>query len=72
MADNLVHLRMKTKHDIPPERVLNGALKADLESVVVIGYDADGNEYFAGSQGDMAESLWLVERFKHFLLSQQD
>jgi hypothetical protein len=67
--DNVIVLPVITSHDIPPERVLEGALKADLERVIVMGYDKDGNEYFASSISDGADVVWLAERLKLQLLT---
>lgn len=67
--DNVIVLPVITSHDIPPERVLESALKADLERVVVMGYDKDGNEYFASSIADGSSVVWLAERLKLQLLT---
>lgn len=72
MADNVLILPVITTHDVPAERVLNGALKADLDRVVVMGYDQDGNEYFASSMADGADVVWLAERLKKKLLDMVD
>jgi hypothetical protein len=32
-----------------------------------MGYDQDGNEYFASSCGDIQEVYWLLGRFRKFL-----
>ncbi len=71
MEDNVVVLPVITSLDIPPERVLNGALNADLDRVVVMGYDKEGNEYFASSIADGADVVWLAERMKLKLLTIQ-
>ena len=60
MAD-VVEFGGITKLDIPPERILNGALESNLQSAVVIGFDEDGEFYFASSQADGGEVLWLLE-----------
>lgn len=39
-----------------------------LESVVIIGYDTQGNEYFATNLADGGTVLWLLERCKKDLL----
>ena len=54
--------------DIEPEGVLLGALRNDMRSVVVAGYDCEGKEYFASSHGDAAQILWLLERMRCVLL----
>jgi hypothetical protein len=54
--------------DIPAERVVEAAKEADLESVVVLGYDRDGDEYFASSFAGSPEVIYLMERLKKKLL----
>ena len=41
-----------TRLDLPPERILQMAIEADLEGVIVIGYTKDGEEYAASSYAD--------------------
>jgi hypothetical protein len=67
-VDNVVPLQQITRLNIPPERVLKSALERDLQSVVVLAYDADGEEYFASSLSDGGTVLWLMERCKKMLL----
>ena len=69
---DVVNLNMVTRYDIPAERVLCAAAEAGLERVVVMGYDADGQEYFASSIADGGTVLWLAERMKLALLRQGD
>lgn len=57
-----------TQLDIDPEKVLNRALNK-LEGVIVIGYEKDGEEYFASSYSDGGDILWLLERAKLKLMS---
>jgi hypothetical protein len=66
---NVVNLSTITTLDIPPERVLNAALEADLSEVVIMGRDRDGNEYFASSIADGGDVVWLAERIKLKLIS---
>jgi hypothetical protein len=54
-----------TKGDIPVDVVLDAAKL--LEMVVVMGYTADGQEYFASSSGCLKENNWLADRFKDLL-----
>lgn len=65
---DVVILGGATRLDIPPERVLSGALGAGMSKVVVVGYDKDGNEYLASSVADGAEIVWLLERAKYKLI----
>lgn len=67
---DVVTLNVETTLDIPPEKILNAALAADLQMVVVIGIDAEGREYYASSSANSPDNVWLVERFKLFLLSE--
>lgn len=60
-----------TRLDISPDRVLDAA-RGELESVVLCGYDKDGNEYFASSVADGGAALWMLERAKQALLSDDD
>ena len=57
-----------TRLNIPAERVLEAAAKAEITDVVILGYDAEGNEYFASSLADGGTVLWLLERLKLKLL----
>ena len=63
----VVELGCWTKLDIPAEKVLTAAV-GQVEQVLVLGYDKDGDEYFASSWSDKTEVLWLVERFRQQLL----
>lgn len=60
-----------TRLDLPPDRILDGA-KGKLEGVVVMGWDHEGNEYFASSYADGGTVLWLAERMKKMLLEAKD
>jgi len=65
----VIELNTITYLDIPAERVLNSALKKDLESAVVLGYDKEGNFYFASSIANGPDVLWLMEKLKLELLT---
>lgn len=54
---------------VPVRRVLNGALKADLEDVMVIGYTKDGKLFGASSDSKRAYLVMLLEEVKFALLS---
>lgn len=63
----VVLLDQITSLDLPADRVLETAIEQELESVVVIGYTKEGQEYFASSIADAADCCWLVDRFKRAL-----
>ena len=60
-----------TRLDLPPNQILDAA-RDQLECVVVLGYDNDGQEYFATSLADGGEVLWLLERCKASLFAAAD
>lgn len=56
-----------TRLDLPADRILEDAI-GKLDSVVIMGYDKDGEEVFASSLADGASVLWLLEQCKLKLL----
>lgn len=68
---NVITLTGVTKLDLPPDRILEAAI-GQLEGVVIIGYDLEGNEYFASSYSDRGKILWLLERMKKMLLEMNE
>lgn len=66
--DNVVTLGVVTSLDLDPTHVLGGALEKGLQSVVILGYDADGDEFFASSISAGPEILWLMEMLRKRLL----
>ena len=67
MSDNVIPLGMVTRLDLPPDQVLLGA-KGNLDGLVLIGYDKDGELYFASTYADGGDVLWLLEKCKQALL----
>lgn len=61
-----------TKLDLPADRVLQKAIDSGVTQVVIAGYTADGDEYFASSVADGGSALWLLERCKLKLLAVPD
>lgn len=68
MGSNVVPFTGKTTLDIDPDGVLEGA-KGELEQVLVLGFDEDGEYYFASSTSNIGTLLRLIETFKFDLLS---
>jgi hypothetical protein len=60
-----------TTLDLNPDVILEN-LKGKLEGFVVMGYDKDGEEFFASTYADGGTALWLMERFKIKLLEDQN
>ena len=57
-----------TRLDLPPERVLEAAITFGLTDAIVIGWDKEGELYFASSIACDADILWLLEKSKKELL----
>ena len=69
MSDNVIPLGNITRLDLPTDRVLD-AVKGDCsDGVVVIGFDNQGELYFASSIADGGSVVWLLEQAKLALLT---
>lgn len=67
---NIVDLNVVSNLAVAPLNTFRQAILADLEQVVILGYRKDsGEEFFASSMPDGAEVVWLLERYKHELMS---
>jgi hypothetical protein len=62
----VVILDVETSLDIPADRVLEAAV-GNCDPAVVIGYDAQGELYFAANVADKRQVLWLLEAAKRKL-----
>lgn len=69
---NVTYLDVETTLDIPPERVLAGAIEQGLAEVMVIGHTEKGELYLASSGGDSKDLLWLLEAAKREVLDGYD
>lgn len=70
--DNVIPLGNVTRLDLPVDRVLDEAKKVCSDGVVILGYDGDGQRYFASSIADGGTVLWLLEQAKKLLLEVED
>lgn len=68
---DVVDLHCITRLEIPPHKVLD-KVPRDLESVVIIGFDADGDLYFASSLPDSPNVIYLLEKAKQELFKCED
>ena len=57
-----------TRIDSEADNVLRHAL-GELDSVVIVGYDKDGNEFYASNIADGANALWHLQRGIHNLMT---
>lgn len=67
----VIPLNNITRLDLPPDRVLEG-LKGMMESLVILGYDKQGEMVFSSTLADGGEVLWLLEVCKKKLLDLED
>jgi len=67
MMGDVIELGCITRLDLPPDKVLEKAI-GQLDSVVIMGYDKEGEEVFASSIADGGQVLWLLEQCKLKLL----
>lgn len=67
---NVVRLPGITKVDIPPSDALDLAKGWDMEHCVIVGHDVDGKLCFGGSTSDMEKIVTLLERAKHWVMTE--
>lgn len=63
----VIPLNCCTRLDLPVDSVLEEA-KEQLESAVLIGWDNNGDLYFASTLADGGDVLWLLEKAKQMLM----
>lgn len=56
-----------TRLDLPADRVID-AIPKDMDDIVVVGFDADGEFYFASNKANGGDILWLIEKAKKVLM----
>ncbi len=62
MSAEIIEWKGITCLDLPAERILRRAMDSNLDSVIIIGIDKDGKEYFASSWADGGEVVWHLMR----------
>lgn len=68
MVDKVLIFDGVSKLDLPAERILQAAIDAKIDTAVVIGWDKDGELYFASTKADGGDVIWLMELAKKKLL----
>jgi hypothetical protein len=68
--DNVIVLDVLTTINLPPERILNAALEADLAALVVVGYDKNGQYYFHSSIPHGSTINWLLDQCKKRIIDE--
>lgn len=69
---DVVNLPCITTLDLTPERVLAAAQDAKLTGCIVMGFDDEGEVYFASTYADGGDVMWLMEWGKRELLRMAD
>ncbi len=64
----VIELAVTTKLDLPVERVIKRAAEASLTEIVVVGFDEDGELFFAATKADAGAVIWQLEMAKYRLL----
>lgn len=65
--DNVMPLGNITRLDLPVDTILESA-KTQLEGTILVGYDNNGELYFASTYADGGTVLWLLEQAKMALM----
>jgi hypothetical protein len=68
--NNVIVLNVLTTINLPPERILNAALEADLAALVIVGYDKNGEYYFHSSIPHGATINWLLDQCKKRIIDE--
>lgn len=68
MTARVIPLGCITRLDLPVDRVLEQA-KDQVVNVVLMGWDKDGELYFASTFSDGGEILWLMDKCRDALMS---
>ncbi len=69
-SDNVVHLADVSEIQLTPTQLFAKAAGAKLQAAMVLGVDQDGEIYVETSQLLNQEAVWLMERFKHTILTE--
>lgn len=67
---NVIPLGNITSLDLPTDRVLEEAKGTCSEGVVIMGWDDEGELYFASSIADGGTVVWLMEKAKQALFEE--
>jgi hypothetical protein len=64
---NVIQFTGITTLNLEPDITLENT-KGKLKGFVILGYNLEGEEYFASTYADGGDVLWLIERMKKKLL----
>lgn len=73
MSDsNVIILPVITTLPLPPQRVLEAAIRSDLELAIVVGVTKAGEPYVASTEGYKPDVLWHLAQAQRLLLELED
>lgn len=67
----IINLSVVSTLPLDPDRLLQKAI-GELDRVIIVGIDKEGQEYFASSDPDGGTAIWDMERAKLKLLRLAD
>lgn len=67
MTDNVVMFHGETKLDLPPERILEAAKSAGLQSCIILGWLENEKLYVAFSTASPAENNMMLDLAKRMI-----
>jgi hypothetical protein len=68
----VVEANFITSLEIPADRIINKSAEWGLKQVVIVGFDEDGEMYFASSMADTGDVLYWLEKAKWELFKTED
>lgn len=69
---DVVSLNIITTQKSRPDGVIEGAAEYGLTDVVILGFDKNGEFYFASSYADTGSVIYFLEKAKHELFKTED
>ena len=67
-SGEVIEFPSETFQDIEPKKITEAANKIDFEHVMIVGWEKDGEMYFASSQGSAAEIVLDLEICKRMIM----
>lgn len=68
MNDNIIRFPGNTLCDLDVNQVLDGAKDSDIDELIIIGRQKNGEYYFASTTSDACQMLWMCKKLEQELL----
>jgi hypothetical protein len=72
LPENVAIFPGETPNNFEPKVILGGAMRNNLESCLVLGWDAEGAIFISSSMSSYADCLWLIEQAKRTILEAEE